>query len=151
MLNRFVSGALLVCAIVLAVRGSIVAQSPAPPASDLSALKYRYIGPVGNRVIAVAGVPGDPNTYYAGAASGGIWKTDRWRRSLGAASSTTSRSQSIGALAVAPVDPNIVWAGTGEPFIRSNISIGERHLQVDRRRARRGRTWVSSRRAASRA
>ena len=75
MLNRFVSGARLVCAIVLAVRGSIVAQSPAPPAPDLSALKYRYIGPVGNRLIAITGVPGIPTRYYAGAASGGVWKT----------------------------------------------------------------------------
>ena len=38
-------------------------------------LRFRYIGPSGNRVAAVAGVPGDPNVYYAGAASGGIWKT----------------------------------------------------------------------------
>src|SRR5215217_4875937 len=38
-------------------------------------LKYRYIGPEGNRVTSVAGVPGDPNTYYAGAASGGLWKS----------------------------------------------------------------------------
>src|SRR6476646_5122175 len=38
-------------------------------------LKPRYIGPVGNRTVAVAGIPGDPNVYYVGAASGGIWKT----------------------------------------------------------------------------
>jgi hypothetical protein len=38
-------------------------------------LRYRYIGPEGNRVTSVAGVPGDPNTYYAGAASGGLWKS----------------------------------------------------------------------------
>ena len=38
-------------------------------------LKYRHIGPVGNRVVSVAGIPGNPLTYYAGAASGGIWKT----------------------------------------------------------------------------
>src|SRR5262245_37096764 len=50
--------------------------SPSPsPASPFAELKFRYIGPEGNRVSAVAGVPGDPQVYYAGAASGGIFKT----------------------------------------------------------------------------
>jgi len=50
--------------------------SPAAPSGGpFGALKLRYIGPEGNRVSAVAGVPGDPNVYYAGAASGGIFKT----------------------------------------------------------------------------
>jgi len=90
----------------------------------LSQLKYRYIGPVGNRFSAVAGVPGDPNTYYAGAASGGIWKTTdggiHWEPIF-----DKQPVSSIGALAVAPSDPNVVWAGTGESFIRSHISIGD--------------------------
>ena len=54
------------------------------PSDTFDALKWRHIGPVGNRVAAVAGVPGDPNVYYAGAASGGLWKTTadpRTRRS----------------------------------------------------------------------
>src|SRR5712692_3542274 len=86
-------------------------------------LRYRYIGPVGNRVAAVAGVPGDPQVYYAGAASGGIWKTTdggiHWEAIF-----DSMPAQSIGALAVAPSDPNVVWAGTGESWIRSHISIG---------------------------
>ncbi|MGE5760264.1 MAG: VPS10 domain-containing protein, partial [Gemmatimonadota bacterium] len=76
-----------------------------------------------NRVTSVAGVPGDPGTYYAGAASGGLWKTVdggvHWEPMF-----DDQPVSSIGALAVAPSDPNVVWAGTGEPFIRSNISIG---------------------------
>src|SRR5512140_2812971 len=54
------------------------AQQGAPAfdaAQMATSLRFRYIGPVGNRTDAVAGVPGDPNTYYAGAASGGVWKT----------------------------------------------------------------------------
>src|SRR5215467_2065429 len=90
----------------------------------LNLLRYRYIGPVGNRVSAVAGVPGQPNVYYAGAASGGIFKTVdggvHWQPIFD--SQTVS---SIGALAVAPSDPNIVWAGTGEAWIRSHISVGD--------------------------
>jgi len=86
-------------------------------------LRYRHIGPVGNRVIAVTGVPGNPFVCYAGAASGGIFKTIdggvRWEPVFDG-----QDVSSIGSLAIAPSNPNIVWAGTGETFIRSNISIG---------------------------
>jgi photosystem II stability/assembly factor-like uncharacterized protein len=98
----------------------------APPRGDASAygaLSYRFIGPPGNRVDAVSGVVGDPNTYYAGAASGGIWKTTdggiHWRPIF-----DHEPVSSIGALAVSPSNPSVVWAGTGESFIRSHISMG---------------------------
>ncbi|HVE78580.1 MAG TPA: hypothetical protein VNA89_06955 [Gemmatimonadaceae bacterium] len=88
-----------------------------------SRLRWRHIGPEGNRVSSVAGVPGDPEVYYAGAASGGIFKTTdggvHWHPIFDG-----QPVSSVGALAVAPSDPNVVWAGTGEPFIRSNISVG---------------------------
>ena len=105
--------------------------------STVAALRYRYIGPVGNRVSAVAGVPGDPNVYYAGAASGGIWKTTdagiHWAPIF-----DDKDVSSIGALAVAPSNASIVWAGTGESFIRSHISIGNGvYKSVDA-----GRTWT---------
>ncbi len=101
---------------------------PAPTQAQVDAswygrLRYRYIGPVGNRSIAVAGVPGDPNIYYAGAASGGIFKTTdggiHWEPVF-----DDQPVSSVGALAVARSDPSIVWAGTGESFIRSHISLG---------------------------
>src|SRR5437867_10898478 len=86
-------------------------------------LRYRYIGPEGNRVASVTGVAGDPMTYYAGAASGGIFKsTDggiHWTPIF-----DDQPVSSVGAMAVAPSDPNIVWAGSGEPWIRSHISVG---------------------------
>jgi photosystem II stability/assembly factor-like uncharacterized protein len=88
-----------------------------------SRLRWRHVGPEGNRVSSVAGVAGDANVYYAGAASGGIFKTTdggiHWT-----AIADSLPVASIGALAVAPSDPNVVWAGTGEPFIRSHISLG---------------------------
>ena len=99
-------------------------------------LRYRYIGPVGNRTVAVAGIPGDANVYYVGAASGGIWKTTdagiHWSSIF-----DDQQVSSVGALAVAPSNVNIVWAGTGEPFIRSHISIGNGvYKSTDA-----GRTW----------
>jgi len=97
------------------------AQAPAP--DRLNQLRFRYIGPVGNRVISAAGIPGDPNVYYVGAASGGIFKTidggTNWEPIF-----DSQDVSSVGSLAVAPSDPNIVWAGTGETFIRSHISVG---------------------------
>jgi photosystem II stability/assembly factor-like uncharacterized protein len=89
----------------------------------LSQIHYRYIGPVGNRVISAASVPGDANVYYVGAASGGIFKsTDagtHWEPIF-----DREDVSSVGSLAIAPGDPNIIWAGTGETFIRSHISVG---------------------------
>jgi photosystem II stability/assembly factor-like uncharacterized protein len=86
-------------------------------------LKYRYIGPEGNRVIAVVGEPGNANVYYAGAASGGIFKSEdggiHWKPIF-----DDQPVSSIGSLAIAPSDSQVVWAGTGETFIRSNISLG---------------------------
>jgi len=86
-------------------------------------LRYRHIGPPGNRTSAVCGEAGNPLVYYIGASSGGIWKStdggNRWFPIF-----DDQPAQSIGALAIAPSDPNVVWAGTGEAFVRSNISIG---------------------------
>src|SRR3982751_4060550 len=83
------------------------AQTRAGNASP-DALAFRFLGPVvGNRVASIAGVPGDPSIYYAGAASGGVWKTTdggiRWTPV-----SDSMPVTAIGALAVAPSDPNVV-------------------------------------------
>jgi len=87
------------------------AQEAAANKDVLGALRYRHIGPTGNRLTSVVGIPGQPNIYYVGAASGGIWKTTdggvHWDPIFDA-----QPVSSIGALAIAPSDPNIVWAGT---------------------------------------
>ena len=101
---------------------SNVHAGPVDP-STYSQLKFRYIGPVGNRISAVAGVPGNPLIIYAGSASGGIFKSVDGGATWDPIFDDQPVS-SIGSLALAPSDPNIVWAGTGETWIRSHISVG---------------------------
>jgi photosystem II stability/assembly factor-like uncharacterized protein len=113
----------MIAAVVIVSARLLTAQAPSVAPDQYTALKFRYIGPVGNRVIAVAGVPANPNVYYAGAASGGIFKTTDNGAHWDAIFDDQPVS-SIGSLALAPSDPNVVWAGTGESFLRSNISIG---------------------------
>lgn len=110
---------------LLAICFSILSAQAQDTNKDiLGALRYRHIGPTGNRLTSVVGIPGQPNIYYVGAASGGIWKTIdggvHWDPIF-----DSQPVSSIGALAIAPSEPNIVWAGTGEPWIRSHISVGE--------------------------
>ena len=84
-----------------------------------SGLEYRFIGPYrGGRVLAVSGVIGDPLTYYMGAAGGGVWKTENAGRTWTNLSDGHFNTGTIGAVAVAPSDANVVWVGTGESPIR---------------------------------
>lgn len=115
---------LLLLFLLLLSPTSGVTQDPGSLREDFfQELAYRHVGPVGNRVSAVVGVPGNPNLYYIGGASGGVWKTVdggvHWEPVF-----DDQPAQSIGSLAVDPTNPNVVWAGTGEAHIRSNVSIG---------------------------
>src|SRR6266571_8858044 len=100
------------------------AQSVPPPETSYAALRWRLIGPHrGGRVLAVAGIPGDATTFYFGAVDGGVWRT----RNAGVTWEPLFDDQpiaSIGALALAPSDPNVIYVGTGEASIRSDITYG---------------------------
>jgi photosystem II stability/assembly factor-like uncharacterized protein len=89
------------------------------------ALEYRMIGPYrGGRVTAVTGVVGDPFTYYMGATGGGVWKTTSGGQTWTNISDGFFETGSIGAVAVAESDANVVYAGTGSACPRGNVSPG---------------------------
>jgi photosystem II stability/assembly factor-like uncharacterized protein len=93
--------------------GSAGPQQPIAP----EPLKFRYMGPAAaGRIASVAGVPGDPTTYYLGSASGGVWKTTDGGTTF-VPIFDDQPVAAIGSIAVADTDPNIVWVGTGEPWV----------------------------------
>lgn len=125
-LNRFLVTSVLIVSVGTLSRAQDT-QKPedkdtAP--KELQGLKYRAIGPAaGGRVSRAAGVPGDPNIYYLAAASGGVWKsTDggvKWNPVF-----DDQPVASIGSLAIAPSNPNVVYVGSGEANIRGNVAEG---------------------------
>ena len=89
-------------------------------------LKWRNIGPFrAGRSLAVAGHADQPLTYYFGATGGGVWKTTDGGNEWLPVSDSTFTSSSVGAITVAPSDPNVVYVGMGEADMRSNISFGD--------------------------
>src|SRR5579863_897295 len=91
----------------------------------LENVKFRNIGPAvgGGRVTAVAGIPGKANVYYVGAGGGGVWYTQDGGLSWKAIFEKESTA-SIGAIALAPSNPNLVWVGTGESNLRNDVITG---------------------------
>lgn len=104
-----------------------------------NALQWRLIGPFrGGRVVAVTGIPGNATKFYFGAVNGGIWETTdaggMWRPIF-----DDQHIASIGAIAVAPSDPNTIYAGTGESDIRMDLSTGDGvYKSTDA-----GKTWAN--------
>lgn len=130
---------------LLASAGQVLPQSPdnAPAPRDpwpdlLGGTAWREVGPYrGGRSCAVAGIPTDRSTYYFGAAGGGVYKTTDAGRSWSNVSDGFFGG-SIGAVAVSPSDPNVVYVGTGEKTVRGNVSHGDGvYRSTDA-----GRTWT---------
>ena len=127
----------LACVLIFAASIAMNAQQIDPKTYD--GMKWRLIGPFrGGRVITVAGVPSQPNTYYFGAVGGGVWKTTDGGVSWDAIFDKEPIS-SIGAIAIADSDPNVIYAGSGEACIRGNISYGDGvYKSTDA-----GKTWTN--------
>ncbi len=128
---RFLAVGLALLSAVTAAHAEDPPATAAEPAdvgtkSPLEGLTYRLIGPFrGGRATGVAGVTSEPNTYYFGAATGGLWKTidggTRWQPLW---DDFPEASPAVGAVAVAPSDPKTVYVGTGEINIRGNVATG---------------------------
>ena len=135
------SGLLLVLTVIFSITlltASTGFARGTAPTDPFRHLQFRSLGPAlaGGRVTAVVGIPGNPNVYYVGAAAGGVWKTIdgglQWKAVF-----TKEGSASVGTLALAPSNPNIVWVGTGESNIRSDVINGAGlYLSTDA-----GKTW----------
>ncbi len=112
-------------AIFLALIFAIPAATQTLDPTMWAGMKWRLIGPHhGGRALAVTGIAGEPNTYYFGAVAGGVWKTtDAGTTWTPITDSTDIRS--VGAIAAAPSDPNVIYVGTGEACIRGDISYGD--------------------------
>ena len=104
---------------------------------DPNFLRWRMIGPFrGGRVNAVSGVVGQPDTFYFGSVGGGLWKSTNAGRTWTPIFDGTDVA-SIGAIGVAPSDPNVIYVGTGEPDMRDSIAYGNGLYKS----ADAGKTW----------
>ncbi len=116
---------------------AIAAFAQAYPSNLFEGMRWRLVGPFrGGRAEAATGIPGDPLTYYFGAVAGGVWKTTdggvTWVPIFDREPNST-----VGAIAVAPSNHNVIYVGTGEQCLRNDISFGDGvYKSTDG-----GRTW----------
>ncbi len=134
MINRFL-WILLVSLCILLFSSALFAQPYDP--SMYQGLHWRLIGPFrGGRTVAISGVPGQPNIFYMAPNNGGVWKTTDFGQTWNPIFDGQPTG-SIGALAVAPSNPNIIYVGSGEGLRRPDLSVGDGiYKSMDA-----GRTW----------
>ncbi|HXE30394.1 MAG TPA: hypothetical protein VN515_01195 [Terriglobales bacterium] len=122
---RFRVSAGLALALLLTTGGLLAQRGGRGGAAPAQPLQFRALGPVdgGGRVCCVVGIPGQPNVYYIGGGGGGVWKTTdggfSWKPIF-----EHYTTESIGALALAPSNPNLLWVGTGESNVRNDVIDG---------------------------
>ena len=90
------------------------------------ALRWRSVGPyTGGRVTAVAGIPAQPNVFYMGTAGGGVWESEDYGHNWKSISDKDFKTNNIGAMAIAPSNPKIIYVGTGDSAPRNTVLTGE--------------------------
>ncbi len=130
------SGWLLALMALCAGASSNLAAQQIDPAR-FAALRWRSIGPFrGGRTVAAGGVPGHPGLFYIGVNNGGVWRTTDYGR-VWTPIFDDQPTGSIGALAVAPSDPNVIYVGSGEGLQRPDLSVGDGVYKTTDG----GRTW----------
>jgi photosystem II stability/assembly factor-like uncharacterized protein len=129
----------LIASFCLALAPVTTTRAQAVPEAALAGLHWRDVGPMrGGRSYGVAGSPSQPDTFYFGAVGGGVWKTVNAGRTWFPIADQGIPIGSIGAIAVAPSNPSVIYVGTGEPDIRSQHSYGIGMFKsVDE-----GKTWT---------
>jgi photosystem II stability/assembly factor-like uncharacterized protein len=129
---------LLLTAATLALGADLAPAQPTLAAADLAHLTWRHIGPFrGGRTKSAVGVPSQPNVFYIGVTNGGVWKTTDFGRTWNPIFDAMPTG-SIGAVEVAPSDPNVVYVGSGEGLQRPDLSTGDgMYKSTDA-----GRTWT---------
>ncbi len=136
----YVCGRRAVVASLLTLSGTlaIFAQTSASSTALYSQMKWREIGPMrAGRTRALAGVPSQPTTFYFGAVNGGVWKTTDAGHTW-VSLWDDQPSGSIGSIAVAPSDPNVIYVGSGEGLARPDLSTGDGvYKSIDA-----GKTWT---------
>ncbi len=111
---------------------------PIVPRELASLPRWRSVGPPrGGRVVTVAGDPRTPMTFWMGACAGGVWKTTDGGTYWLPMTDGQLHTSSVGALAVAPSDPDVVWVGTGEGAVRNDVVPGDGVYRTTDG----GRTW----------
>src|SRR5262245_31892228 len=128
----------LLSLLVLSVIAAVDQSTPSFDPSLFQELKWRNIGPFrGGRTKAAAGIPNQSNVFYVGAVNGGVWKTNDYGRTW-VPIFDDQPTGSIGAIAIAPSDPNVIYVGSGEGLQRPDLSTGDGiYKSTDA-----GRTWT---------
>jgi photosystem II stability/assembly factor-like uncharacterized protein len=115
---------LLLCCLLIVMPA--VFAAPAPSDQITSALRWRSVGPyTGGRVTTVAGIASEPNVFYMGTAGGGLWETEDYGSSWKNISDKDFKCNNIGAMAIAPSNPMIIYVGTGDSAPRNTVLTGE--------------------------
>jgi photosystem II stability/assembly factor-like uncharacterized protein len=137
-LRRLTCGCTVLLVLIFCGLPSSLLRAQTLDENALKAMRWRQVGPFrGGRALAVTGVAGDPETYYFGGVAGGVWKTTNGGLTWTPMTDKTG-IMSVGAIAVAPSDPNVIYVGTGESCIRGNISYGDgMYKSLDG-----GKTWT---------
>ena len=134
--SRLVRSLCLFTLAAAAVAVALPAMAQVKP-EMIGGLHWRLIGPFrGGRTVAVSGVPSQPNVFYMAPNNGGVWKTENAGRTW-TSLFKGDEDNSVGSLAVAPSDPNVIYVGSGEGLLRPDLSIGDGIYKSEDA----GRTW----------